>query len=389
MLCLAVLKAVRSCNLRCPYCYFINEDTQNYGSFISEDTLRAFYRAVATYLGPDDQFEFVWHGGEPLILGKKRFRSYVGLQREYLEPHQAFNVVQTNGTLLDLEWIDTLEELGVGVGISLDGPPDVHDRRRPTVTGAGSYAEARRGLELLQARGHDVGVLSVVDPRADGRRVIRHLREIGVKSCDLLIPITNHCVESSASTSSDHVDHSGLTRYLVDAFREWSERHSDVLSVELFDALIQNAVGIPHGHLNAGSRNLAENVILETDGTLCLDPDFWHIDRFGFGQMYSLRTSVHDPEFRLVDVERGLAQFARDKRLASLPDECQPCSMRSICRASHPASRFHPDATFDHRSAYCPVTFELSQEVLHYLMAHGSAKHLVDTDLRNLVATAM
>jgi uncharacterized protein len=385
VICLVVIKAVRSCNLRCPYCYYINDDTENYGTSISEATLRAFYSAVAAHLDDGDVFEFVWHGGEPLILGKKRFRRFVEIQRDYLSHSQAHNVMQSNGTLLDEEWADLLEELNVGVGISLDGPPEVHDRRRPKVNGRGSYAEVLRGIRLLQDRGQQVAVLAVADPTADGAAVIRHFSELGITSCDLLIPITNNCVEATHVTPSDFAQKDALARYMVDAFREWSEHHASTMAVELFDTMLMNAVGFPHGNLNAASHNFSENVILESDGTLCIDPDFWHIDRFGFGEVYRLRTSVHDPKFSLADVEASLKAFADHNGLNLLPDECQKCSMRSICRASHPASRYGLDGSFNHRSAYCTVTFALSQEILRYLVNHGGTRHLVDEDLRRFV----
>jgi uncharacterized protein len=172
---------------------------------------------------------------------------------------------------------------------------------------------------------------------------------------------------------------------MLDAFEEWLDGGPSSLSVRMFESMIRNALGLRHGHLNAGSDNVAQNVILETDGRICLDPDFWYIDRFDFGRMYRVDSTVHDENFSLSDVAERLERFAEDHRLRSIPSDCQRCSMRSVCRGSHPASRFGPDGSFDHRSAYCPVMFDLSVRIVEYLVQNGLGSHLVDVDLRALV----
>jgi uncharacterized protein len=384
-ICLAVIKAVRACNLRCPYCYYINEDTPGYGKIIQEHTLRLFYAAVAAHIGPQDRFEFVWHGGEPMLLGTRRFRRYIEIQSEYLAPAQTVNVMQTNGTLITAEWCELLRELQVGIGVSLDGPPQVHDRRRPRVRGGGSYAETVRGIELMQKSGTQVGVLCVADPLADGRAVLSHFCELGIPECDFLIPISNNCLDAHPNTLvTDHAHRDALRCYYLDAFDEW-KRRKGAISVRLFDSLIQNAFGIPHGDLNAGSTNIAENVILETDGQICLDPDFWYVDRFAFGKAYRLEANVHDADFLLDTVADRLDTFAAEQRLRNIPSDCQTCAMRSVCRASHPASRYGIDGSFNHRSAYCHLTYDLSCSVVSLLLDFGLARYLVDPDLRRAV----
>lgn len=386
MICLAVIKAVRACNLRCPYCYYINDDTPSYGKIMEEETLRRFYAGVAAHLGPDDRFVFVWHGGEPMLLGPRRFRRYVEAQRDYLAPGQIHNVMQTNGALITPEWCELTRELEVGVGVSLDGPPDVHDRRRPKVGGAGSYADTLRGIELLQTFGSKVGVLCVADPLANGREVISHFCQLGIPECDLLIPISNNCLDASPDALvTDHAAGERLVQYFLDAFDEWSRRSKSVISIRLFDCMIENALGIPHGYLNAGATNIGENVILETDGEVCLDPDFWYVDRFEFGKAYRLSANVHDADFSLWTVESQLNAFVDQQQLLSIPTECQSCAVRSVCRGSHPASRFGLDGGFDHRSAYCHVTYELSRSIVSLLLECGMASYLVDPDLRRAV----
>ncbi len=321
-----------------------------------------------------------------MLLGPRRFRRFVEMQREYLAFEQTNNVMQTNGTLITPEWCELLRELQVGAGVSLDGPPQVHDRRRPKVRGGSSYADTLRGIELMQKSGTQVGVLCVADPTADGRAILSHFCDLGIPECDLLIPISNNCLAAQPNALvTDHAQAAGLRRYFLDAFDEWINRRKGAISVRLFDSLIQNALGIPHGDLNAGSTNIAENVILETDGQVCLDPDFWYVDRFDFGRAYRLQANVHDADFSLETIARRLDTFATEQRLRNIPTECQKCAMRSVCRGSHPASRYGTDGGFDHRSAYCHLTYELSRSVVSLLVKLGLGPYMVDLDLRRAV----
>lgn len=310
---LVVIKAVRACNLRCPYCYYINPDTEDYGRFISEETLVLFFRAVADYLEGSEtrNFEFVWHGGEPLLLGQKRFRRLIELQRSYLDSRRCINVVQSNGTLINAEWIQLFAELDIGVGISLDGPSHVHGRRRPKARGEGSHADVVRALELFRSEGQDIGVLCVIDPEANGAEIMAHFSDLGVPSCDFLLPMTNK---------------------------------------------------------------------------VCLDPDFWQINRFSLGKMYSMTMNVHDSGFALEAVARRLTSFTTRHELTSIPSACQHCAVRSVCRGSHPASRYGDDGSFLHRSAYCEAMYRISEELLRCIVEQDLASSLIDPDLRRHLA---
>jgi uncharacterized protein len=323
-----------------------------------------------------------------MLLGQRRFRRFIEIQSEYLEAKQVSNVMQTNGTLITPEWCQLLRDLRVGVVVSLDGPPDVHDRRRPTARGRGSYAETVRGIEFMRQSGTPVGVLCVADPLANGHAVLSHFCDLGIPECDFLIPISNNCLASHPDALiTDHAEGEGLRSYFLDAFDEWTARKG-AISVRLFDSLIKNAFGVPHGDLNAGATNIDENLILETDGQVCLDPDFWYVDRFSFGKAYRLEANVHDPDFSLGEVARRLDAFAVEQGLRKIPTDCQSCAMRSLCRGSHPGSRYGADGAFDHRSAYCHLTYEVSRSVVSLISEFGLGSYLVDRDLRRAVANA-
>jgi uncharacterized protein len=199
-----VLKVAERCNLGCPYCYyFYQENDLHKGSpaFMSEATARA----VAVFLRrgvQEHRIEHLFiglHGGEPTLLPKARFDQICTILRDALADVTTVHFgMQTNGTLLDDEWIELIAKHHVMVGVSIDGPPHIHDAARPDHRGRGSYDAAVRGLRLLQRaatarRVPRTGVLCVANPAHSGAEVVRHLVEdLGVRSFNLLLPRNGH-----------------------------------------------------------------------------------------------------------------------------------------------------------------------------------------------------
>lgn len=382
----AVIKSVRACNLRCRYCYYINEQTSHYGQIIAAETLEKLYGHVSDYLSGQRGFAFIWHGGEPLLLGRKRFQKYLDLQAKYFEPDQVQNVVQTNGLLIDQAWIDFFQSNKLGVGISIDSP-GAHDKNRVTTRGDGTYSRVVDAIKLLSLNRLSVGAISVVDGEFNGYQALGDIEKLGVFACDFLIPMTNNALQERgrAGDYRNYTNFAKIGEFLQSAFRWWVEHPKPDFAVRLFECVIRNAFGFDSGYLDTGSTNLAEFVVLESNGEFCLDPDFWHIDRYELGRHYRLGFDVHDDGFSMVALERRMQDFVRSHRLNALPDDCQRCKVRSLCRASHPASRYGADGSFNHRSAYCEAMFALCEEVLRYIVERGYADYLYDDDLKRCV----
>jgi uncharacterized protein len=372
-----IVKAIRACNLRCPYCYYINEETENYGLSISAGTLERLFEAFAEYAdGRTDLVEVIWHGGEPLMLGRPRLQRFLDLQSQYFTQTHVRNSLQTNGVLLDDAWIDFFAQNAIHVGISLDGTPEIHDRYRVNLAGRGTYNEVVRGIRLMANHGQPTGVLAVAAPDGDGGATMRQFRALGVQACDLLIPMTNHALQRRADGT---VDMTGVGRFLRSAFEDWTRTDDPSQRVRLFEGLIMNAVGLSQNCSNAGSteEQLAQYVVVETNGDICMDTEFGEIDRYGVGAEYKTGFNVSDPSFRFQDLEAALRQRIRTKHLGDLPEDCVACPVNAVCRGSHPASRFDDsDASFDHRSAYCEAMFGLCQDVVTFLSDHGLEKSL-------------
>src|SRR3954463_3272742 len=120
------------CNLDCAYCFYLEkENLYPAGEHfrMTDAVLEAFVRQ---YIADQDADEitFGWQGGEPTLMGIDFFRRAVELQRRYADGKTVRNTLQTNATLIDDEWATFLAANDFLVGVSIDGPPELHDRYR-------------------------------------------------------------------------------------------------------------------------------------------------------------------------------------------------------------------------------------------------------------------
>ena len=187
-----------TCNLDCHYCYYLDKAEQYGGrqALMSDELLESYIRQfIAANEG--DEVLFCWHGGEPLLAGKEYFRRAIEYQQRYAEGKQISNTIQTNGTLLDREWCELFAENNFLVGISLDGPEDIHDAFRRTKGGAPTFSRVMQGVRLMQEMGVEYNTLSVVNALCEGRggEIYRFFRdEVGSRYMQFL-PAVEHVIE--------------------------------------------------------------------------------------------------------------------------------------------------------------------------------------------------
>ena len=156
-----IIKVTSGCNLSCKYCYDNSRQVHSSTQRMSESVLNRVISQLIFH--SPDKAEFIWHGGEPLLAGMDFFESIVELQRGYAQPNQkVLNRVQSNGLLIDENWLEFFKENGFKVGLSLDGPQEIHDQNRITLNGGGSFSLVKRAIDLLQKHDINFGVLAVL-----------------------------------------------------------------------------------------------------------------------------------------------------------------------------------------------------------------------------------
>jgi uncharacterized protein len=152
------------CNLNCEYCFYLEKQAlfaPNGKYRMTDDILRAFiFNYISSQASP--VVEFVWQGGEPTLLGLDFFKRVIELQKPFVKRKTITNSLQTNGTLLTAEWCQFLKKHDFMVGISLDGPKEIHDRYRRDRKGNETFDQVMRGLRLLREHQVEYNVLACV-----------------------------------------------------------------------------------------------------------------------------------------------------------------------------------------------------------------------------------
>ena len=326
------------CNLDCEYCFFLSKESLYPGDrFRMSDDLMAEY--LRQYLGsqPDGDVTVAWQGGEPTLMGVDFFRRAVATAEAVRRPAQRLqHTIQTNGTLLTDEWCELFATHGFLVGISIDGPPELHDRFRVDKRGGPTSAKVLRGLTLLRAHDVDVNVLCTVHAANQDRPldVYRYFRDdLGVTFIQL-IPIVereNDTGFQEGDTVTDRsVDPEAWGRFLEAVFDEWVVRDVGTVFVQLFDAALASWCDLP-STLCIFRETCGDALALEHNGDLYSCDHFVEPDHL-LGNI----TTTTMVELVTSPQQRAFGRAKAD----TLPEYCRSCEVKFACHGECPRNRF-------------------------------------------------
>ena len=259
-----------TCNLDCTYCFFLSKEAlyPNATSRMSEQTLENYIRQLLeSHRTP--QVTVAWQGGEPTLMGVEFMRRSVELVQRYKQPGQRVQYTfQTNGVLLDDEWCAFLKEHDFLVGLSVDGPPAMHDTYRVNKGGKGTHRQVVKGLSHLQRHGVDYNILCTVNAaNADhGATVYRYFRDELAATWMQFIPIVERATpqtlplanqgwserpggerllytQTGSLVTERSVGSEQYGRFLVDVYEEWIRGDVGTVFVQLFDVTLHAYLG--------------------------------------------------------------------------------------------------------------------------------------------------
>lgn len=322
------------CNLDCQYCYY--RDKSNL--YPDADTLRMTESLLEEYIiqhfeaavGPD--VDFSWHGGEPTTLGLGFFQKAVELQRK-LKPAgwHVRNGMQTNGLLLDDEWCRFLSRENFRIGLSLDGPAELHDPYRVTRGGQPSHAKTMRAYDLLRRADIETDILCVVH-NLNVRfpiTVYRFFREIGCRYLGFL-PAIEQSSETQSGVSPYTPSAEDYGAFLCRIFDEWMARDAGRITVQSFEEAARPALGLEHS-LCVFRETCGQIPVLEHNG------DFFPCDHFVDSE-HRLGNIGDTPLERLLDSE--MQRNFGDAKRNTLPRYCLECEVLAMCNGGCPKYRF-------------------------------------------------
>jgi uncharacterized protein len=320
------------CNLQCHYCYYLKkEDLYGKGeSFRMPDDILEEYIAQHIDASSAPVISFSWHGGEPTILGLDYFRKVVALQRKHRPPGRRIsNGIQTNGTLINEEWGHFLATEGFAVGISLDGPKELHDRYRVGKKQEPTHERAIRGYRLLRQHGIPPDILCVVHARNVRYpiEVYRFFKEIGASYIGFLPLVQSHPDGGGVSDLTAPAEAFG--DFLCTIFDEWLREDIGRIKVQIFEEAVATALGQEHA-LCIFRKNCGDIPVIEHNG------DFFSCDHFVDAEHHLGNIK----ETALVELLESPSQRAFGQaKLDGLPHFCKACEVLAMCNGGCPKDR--------------------------------------------------
>jgi len=362
-----VLKVTQRCNLNCDYCYVYNrgdDSWQTRPAFISDRVASTLAERVREHCIKYSLPKFVveLHGGEPLLLGKWRMQALIDVLRITCKDIDLQIMLQTNGLLLDREWLDLFERNGMSFGLSLDGPPELADRHRVFLNGKGSTKRLLEVVQRLRADGPEFdnllgGVLCVVDPRIDGAALVRWFVEHGFRAFEFLLPDGTYINPPAGWTGSEP-----YRRFLLEAFEEWYHMGSDAPQIRIFEMMMLGLMG-QKTSLDALGGDLQALCVVESDGSIGISD----VLRICLGEYASDSLSIFDQP-----LDAHVEHYRVDEIQRPSP-VCLECPHFSSCGGGYLPHRFD-GTSFSNPSLYCGALYALSARMYQALRDDLPAK---------------
>jgi uncharacterized protein len=345
------------CNLDCEYCFFLSKEMLYPGDRfrMADDLLETYIRQLLeSHRTPT--VTVAWQGGEPTMMGLDFFRRSVELVEKHRRPGQRVEyTIQTNGVLISEKWAIFFKENDFLVGLSVDGPKELHDAYRVDKRGNGSFDRVMTGFEHLRSHDVDVNVLCTVHAANQDHplEIYRFFRdEMGVRfiqfipiverTTETLLPLANLgwstsrkekrplYVQAGNRVTDRTVDPDAFGRFLVSVFDEWLDHDVGDVYVQHFDVALANWHGEPPG-LCIFSETCGLALALEHNGDLYSCDHYVEPD-------YLLGNITETPMIELIASEKQQA-FGLAKR-DTLPQYCLDCEVRFACHGGCPRNRF-------------------------------------------------
>jgi uncharacterized protein len=319
-----IVKVTDNCNLYCPYCYHFKAKQRVRRSTLDFPLLKDFIKQAAHY--SPERIWFIWHGGEPLLAGLDYFEEIVRIEQQITDEigTRFRNSIQTNATLVNREWANFFKENKFGVGVSLDGPEDLHNVNRIYFSGKGSFEQTLRGIQILQEVGVNVGVLAVVTKLSLGREheifdffLQTHLRSFDFLPC---VEVSSHSQDVMPISISDK----DYAAFMTNVFDIWAIHDDPSIKIRYFKNVMMGLLGVsPQSCTFNGT--CGKYVTLGNDGSILPCDNFVGYKELNYG-------SLKDHPLEHILNGEGRKQFYA--AASAQRPECAACEFESVCQGA-------------------------------------------------------
>ena len=342
------------CNLDCHYCYYLDK-AEIYGGHEPKMSYEMLETTIREYIKANDVEEvtFNWHGGEPLVLGLDFYKKAVELERKYADGKKIFNTLQTNGTLINYNTAEFFRDNNFLIGVSIDGPKDIHDKFRKDKGGFPTFDKVIKGIEILHRCGVQFNTMSTINKASEGRglETYQFLKHIGSTFMQFM-PVVEHVkypvdaagrslkkmrpyivdpATDGAELARWSVSSVGFGKFMCDIFDYWVRNDVGRYFVNLFDATLANHCNVMPGTC-VYAKVCGGNSIIEHNG------DIYPCDHFVYPK-YRLG-NISEKSLREMMTSSEQIKFGLDKR-GMLPSKCLRCKYEYLCHGECPTHRFN------------------------------------------------
>jgi uncharacterized protein len=345
-----IVKIASRCNLNCSYCYVYNKADSTWKqkpALMSDEIFDTVLERIRRHCLVTGQGEvnIVFHGGEPCLIGAEKFDAWCVRARQALQGVATVGLhMQTNGTLLDDSWVAACSAHRVAVGISMDGPKQVHDFYRVDHSGRGSYEQVERAIKLLQKTDVAYGVLSVIPLGADPLTVHRHFLSLGCTRITYVLP---HFTHDTIAPIHRRYGPTPCADFLIPVFDDWW--FNSTAEIQIGD--LRNMARVIMGgtsHIETVGNAPPLYVFIESDG------DMEGLDNLRACKdgMAKINLNVRDNDFQEIlqaDTMHGKAIHEG----MPLPQGCAACPERDTCAGGYLPHRYSSSRGFDNPSVWC------------------------------------
>ncbi|MCL4377695.1 MAG: anaerobic sulfatase maturase [Actinobacteria bacterium] len=337
--------ASSACNLRCKYCFYKaiaeNRKIPNAG-MLSEDMLDLMVKKVLEFA--DDHCGFAFQGGEPTLVGLKFFKKLIELQKKYNTKRVVINnTLQTNGYTIDEEWCRFLTENNFLVGLSLDGPQEIHNLNRKTVSGGDTYNRLMKTAALFYKFKVQLNILSVVTGLTARKieKIYNFYKKNGFRYLQF-IPCLEP-LEVERGGTDFYLSPEVYSKFLCQLFDLWFDdfKKDKYISIRQFDNYINIMADMPPEACNMNGKCSIQFVI-EGDGSV-YPCDYYVYDKWRIGTI---------GENSLAEMISGDVAKSFVAESVKLPEKCRICRYVDLCRNGCKRDRILT-ADGEMQTAYC------------------------------------
>lgn len=345
------------CNLDCEYCFFLSKEALYPESRfrMDEEVLEAYIQQIIESQQCAD-VSIGWQGGEPTLMGLDFFQKVIGLVHKHLpdKVNLVEHTIQTNGTLLNDNWCRFFKEHNFLVGLSMDGPKELHDTYRVDKRGMPTFGRVVKAVKLLQKHGVEFNILCTVHAgNADypleiyqffrDKLKVQHMQFIPIveRTTPDLLPIANqgwgdrHKARPLYTQTGNLVTERSIKpeqwgHFLITIFDEWIKQDVGQVFVRDFDCALASWLGLPPSNC-IFSPTCGNALALEHNG------DLYSCDHFVEPDYYLGNIKEqHMMELVSSEKQRSFGNAKRD----TLPQYCQNCDVKFACWGECPRHRF-------------------------------------------------